>query len=83
VCYFPRDVVSPKRSRVRKNKLDGWTGLAARTLAETPKAVNVRLARETMEPRQTEFRCRASTLARGPTPLLEQVEPDLAVSRRP
>ncbi len=28
---------------------------AARIPAETPKAVNVRLARETMEPRQTEF----------------------------
>ena len=48
------------------------TGPAARIPAETPKAVNVRLARETMEPRQTEFKCRASTLARGPTLLLEQ-----------
>lgn len=42
----------------------------------TLQAVGLRLARETMEPRQTEFKCRASTLARGPTPLLEQPEPD-------
>src|SRR5437660_7178422 len=35
--------------------------------AETPKAVDVRVARETMEPRQTEFKCcRASTPAQGP-----------------
>ena len=35
----------------------------ARTSAETPTAVNAPPARETMEPRQTEFQCRASTLS--------------------
>jgi len=47
--------VSPERSRVQQEEYDGLTGPAARIPAETPKAVNVRLARETMEPRQTEF----------------------------
>lgn len=44
----------------------------ARTPAETPKAVNVRLARETMEPRQTEFQvlqgqhtCQRADVAKG------------------
>lgn len=57
--------LSPKRWGVQKEEYDDRTGPAARTLAETPKAVNVRLARETMEPRQTEFQCRASTLSPG------------------
>jgi hypothetical protein len=44
-----------RSSRLSQREYDAWTGLAARTPADTPKAVNVRLARETMEPRQTEF----------------------------
>jgi hypothetical protein len=38
----------------------------ARTPAESPNAVNVRLARETMKPLHTEFKCRwAITLPRA------------------
>jgi hypothetical protein len=54
--------LAPDRSGPEE-EYNGWTGPAARTPAETPKAVDAWLARETMEPRRTEFssqgrRCR-------------------------
>jgi hypothetical protein len=60
----PNALVAPfARTRVQQEEYDGLTGPAARIPAETPKAVNVRLARETMEPRQTEFMSQGRPLA--------------------
>jgi hypothetical protein len=55
---------------------DGWTGLAARTLAETPNGRQRASGARPMEPWPTEFTSQASTLARGRTPLPGQPEPD-------
>ena len=54
------------------------TGPAARIPAETPKAVNVRLARETMEPRQTEFMSQGQYSCQRPFP--SRVQPEKALS---
>lgn len=65
-------------ARARRG-VDWWYWPCARTPAETPKAVDVRVARETMEPRQTEFKCcRASTCARGPMTASADWRRDLA-----
>ena len=56
------------------------TGPAARIPAETPKAVNVRLARETMEPRQTEFMSQGRHSCQRPFPSRVQSEKALAVA---
>ena len=56
------------------------TGPAARIPAETPKAVDVRLARETMEPRQTEFMSQGRHSCQRPFPSRVQSEKALAVA---
>jgi hypothetical protein len=56
------------------------TGPAARIPAETPKAVNVRLARETMEPRQTEFMSQGRHSCQRPFPSRVQSEKALDVA---
>jgi hypothetical protein len=56
------------------------TGPAARIPAETPKAVNVRLARETMEPRQTEFMSQGRHSRQRPFPSRVQSEKALDVA---
>ena len=56
------------------------TGPAARIPAETPKAVDVRLARETMEPRQTEFMSQGRNSCQRPFPSRVQSEKALAVA---
>ena len=56
------------------------TGPAARIPAETPKAVDVRLARETMEPRQTEFMSQGRHSCQRPFPSRVQSEKALDVA---